>query len=29
MGNPLIFPTAADLEATFAFMNLDTKTREG
>ena len=26
--NPLIFPTAAELESTFAFKSLDTKTRE-
>lgn len=29
VGNPLIFPSAADLEVTFAFKNLETKTREG
>ncbi len=29
VGNPLIFPTATDLAATFAFKNLDTKVREG
>ena len=28
VGNPLIFPSADDLEATFAFKNLETKTRE-
>jgi len=28
VGNPLIFPTAEDLAATFAFMSVDTKTRE-
>ncbi|HXH77887.1 spermidine/putrescine ABC transporter substrate-binding protein [Nocardioides sp.] len=29
VGNPLIFPTSSDLEATFSFKNLDTKVREG
>ncbi len=29
VGNPLIFPTATDLDATFSFKNLDTKVREG
>ena len=28
VGNPLIFPTEEDLAATFAFMSVDTKTRE-
>jgi spermidine/putrescine transport system substrate-binding protein len=28
VGNPLIFPTEEDLEGTFAFMAVDTKTRE-
>jgi spermidine/putrescine transport system substrate-binding protein len=28
VGNPLIFPTPEDLENTFAFMTVDTKTRE-
>jgi spermidine/putrescine transport system substrate-binding protein len=29
VGNPLIFPTEEDLAGTFAFMPVDTKTREG
>ncbi len=28
VGNPLIFPTAADLESTWAMTNIDSKTRE-
>jgi spermidine/putrescine transport system substrate-binding protein len=28
VGNPLIFPTSSDLESTFSFKNLDSKTRE-
>ncbi len=29
VGEPLVFPTPADLENTFAFQNVDIKTREG
>jgi spermidine/putrescine transport system substrate-binding protein len=28
VGNPLIFPTASDLEGTWAMTNIDSKTRE-
>ena len=28
VGNPLIFPSAADLESTWSMTNIDSKTRE-